>query len=134
MKHTISETELLFSFVRSSGAGGQNVNKVNSKAVLHWHVMYSKNLPLLVKNRFMEKWKNKISSQGYLVLTSDTFRDQEKNIQDILDKLDRMIDAVWLPPKVRKKTRPTRSSVEKRLKAKKEKTSIKNTRKAVSWE
>lgn len=134
MKHPIPEEELRFTYVRSSGAGGQNVNKVNSKAVLHWHVLDTPSLPTLVKLRFLEKWKNKISLEGNLVLTSDTHRDQEKNVQEVLEKLDAMIEAVWLPPKVRRKTKPTRASVERRLKAKKEKTLSKQGRKPVSWD
>lgn len=134
MKYSIPETELVFTYVRSSGAGGQNVNKVNSKAVLHWNVVSSESLPILVKARFVEKWKNHISSEGNLVLTSDRHRDQERNKQDVLDKIYAMIEGVWLPPKIRKKTKPTRSSVEKRVKAKKENTEKKKGRKSVSWE
>jgi ribosome-associated protein len=134
MNVKIIETELEFTYARSSGPGGQNVNKVNSKVVLHWDVQHSKGLPFLVKVRFFEKWKNKISAEGSLVLTSEKYRDQVSNRQDVIGKLFAMIDAVSMPPKVRKKTKPTKSSVEKRLHAKKEKTTRKNDRKRVSLE
>ena len=110
--------ELTIRFVRSSGAGGQNVNKVNTKAVLRWPASSSRALPADVRARFAERFANRLTVEGEIVLTSDRHRDQGRNVADCLAKLDAMIDAVATPPKPRKKTRPTRGAVERRLEGK----------------
>jgi ribosome-associated protein len=106
--------EIEFSFVRSSGPGGQNVNKVNSKAVLRWDVAHSPNLGLGPRLRFLSTFANKLTSEGILVLSSDRHRDQGKNVDDCLGKLRQMIFEIALPPKPRKKTRPTKGSQRRR--------------------
>lgn len=110
--------EISFSFARSSGPGGQNVNKVNSKAILAWPVAQSNLVSAGVKSRFLASFATKVNSEGVLILTSDRFRDQQKNIADVCEKLKAMLSAVALPPKIRRATRPTRGSVEKRLRTK----------------
>lgn len=115
----VPEYELLFSFARSSGKGGQNVNKVNSKAVLTWSISSSAFLTPDVKSRFLAKFKNQISSEGLLVLASDRYRDQPMNIKDVIDKLGEMLLSVEHPPKKRKKTKPTWGSKVRRLESKK---------------
>ena len=115
----IPRQELDFSFARSSGPGGQNVNKVNSKAILSWNVFSSPSLPSEVRDRFIAAYKNKIREDGCLVLSSDQFRDQLKNVGDCIDKLEGMLKAVAVPPKERKATKPSYSSVQKRLQEKK---------------
>src|SRR5689334_16447743 len=116
----IPEKELLFEFVRSSGAGGQNVNKVNTKAVLFFNIRDSLSIPPDIKERFLLRWKNRISAKGELVLSSDRFRTQGKNMDDVVEKFGEMIAAVAEAPKKRKKTKPSRGSVERRLKEKKQ--------------
>src|SRR5262245_37779543 len=81
------EAEFELSFVRSSGPGGQNVNKVNSKAVLRWNVAASSSLPADVRQRFLERYARRITGEGELVLTSQRFRDQGRNTIDVLEKL-----------------------------------------------
>lgn len=115
----IQDWELLFSYARSSGAGGQNVNKVNSKAILHFNPMASPSLPVDVKNRFIHKFGKRLSTDGFLVLQSDSHRDQPRNAADCLDKLKAMILEVAVAPKVRKATKPSRSAKRKRLESKK---------------
>jgi ribosome-associated protein len=107
--------ELTIRFVRSSGAGGQNVNKVSTKAVLRWPVLASRSLPADVRARFVERFANRITVGGDLVLSSDRHRDQGRNVADCLGKLEAMIDAVATPPRPRRKTRPSRGAVERRL-------------------
>lgn len=107
--------ELTIRFVRSSGAGGQNVNKVNTKAMLRWPAASSRALPADVRARFLERFATRITAEGELVLSSDRHRDQGRNVADCLAKLDAMLDAVATAPKPRRKTRPTRSAVERRL-------------------
>ena len=110
--------EFRFSFSRSSGAGGQNVNKLNTKATLRWEVTHSQSLREDVRARFLESYRRRITADGELVLTSQRFRDQGRNVADCLEKLRGMLAAVARPPRPRKATKPTRSSVERRLSSK----------------
>lgn len=114
----IPESEFQFSFVRAGGPGGQNVNKVSSKAVLRWNVAESPGLPADVKARFFAQQGQRITASGELVLSSQRFRDQPRNIQDCLDKVRTLVLQATVVPRPRKKTRPTRSSRERRLQAK----------------
>src|SRR5262245_48955670 len=116
----IDDEELRFTFVRSSGPGGQNVNKVNSKAVLRWNVVAAVGLPTAVRDRFVSRFKNKLTGDGELVITSQRFRDQKRNEVDCREKLRAMLEAVARPPKRRKNTRPTRASIERRKQQKRE--------------
>jgi ribosome-associated protein len=111
-------SELKFSYVRSSGPGGQNVNKVNSKAVLHWNIRSSPSLGLELRARLLARLSSQINQEGELVLSSDRYRDQIRNREDCLEKLQALLASAAFEPKKRKKTRPTRSSVRKRKDAK----------------
>ena len=111
-------TELQFSFARSGGPGGQNVNKVNTKATLHWRVTETPSLPPAVRERFLERYQRRISKEGDLVLTSQRFRDQGRNVADCLAKLRDLIAEVATAPKPRMKTKPTKSSIRRQKKAK----------------
>ena len=102
-KISIPRAEFRFSFARSPGPGGQNVNKVNSKAVLRWTVDECLAIPTLMKRRFIKKFANRISGEGILVLSSHRYRDQPRNVQDCLDKLKAMLLSVAEAPKPRKK-------------------------------
>jgi ribosome-associated protein len=111
----IPRRELQFSFVRSSGPGGQNVNKVASKAVLRWNVATSAALPDEVRRRLIARERRRINEQGELILTSQRYRDQPRNIDDCLSKLAALVVAAAKRPRARKKTRPTKASKEARL-------------------
>lgn len=110
--------EISFSFSRSSGAGGQNINKVNTKATLHWRITDTK-VPHDVMERFTRKYGGFVTQDGEVQVTSQENRTQKANVDECLRRLERMLDSVWLPPKPRRATKPTRSSVLKRLQGKK---------------
>lgn len=114
----IAEHEFEFSYARSSGPGGQNVNKVNSKALLRWTPAHSGSLSDAVRSRFLARFATRLTTEGDIVITSDRHRDQIKNRDDCLEKLRQMILEVAHPPRPRRKTKPKRSSIEKRKRVK----------------
>ncbi len=128
LKIKIPPHEYTLSFSRSSGAGGQNINKVNTKATLHWNILKSESLPPDVLERFLNKFKNKINEEGTLTLISQNHRTQPLNIADVIKKLHEMIESVLIAPKKRRATKPTKSSVNARIKTKKSKGDIKKLR------
>ncbi|WP_254511262.1 alternative ribosome rescue aminoacyl-tRNA hydrolase ArfB [Anatilimnocola floriformis] len=129
----IPDSEFRFTFARSSGPGGQNVNKVSSKATMHWDATQSPSLPDDVKRRFLDKFASRITTQGEIVIISQESRDQPKNIQLCLDKLRGMILEILVPPKKRRPTKPTKGSKVRRLNEKKSKSQTKANRRT-SWD
>jgi ribosome-associated protein len=124
----IPEEELQLSFSRSGGPGGQNVNKVSSKATLRWNITTSPSLPDDVRQRFLEQFPTRVTKAGDVVIHADEFRDQPKNIQACYDRLRDMLSAVLRPPKKRHATKPTRGSKVRRLKEKKSRSAVKEGR------
>jgi ribosome-associated protein len=120
--------EFEITFARSSGPGGQNVNKVNSKAVLRWAVRGSRSLPEPVRERFLQKFGNRLTTEGELLVTSQRFRDAPRNSQDCLEKLRTMLLGVVHAPKRRRATRPTKGSVERRLQGKRRQSAARQER------
>ena len=114
--------------MRSGGPGGQNVNKVASRAVLRWQASASPSLPTGVKDRFLTQQRSRLTTAGELILTSQRFRDQERNKQDCLDKLRAMIRQALVPPRPRRPTRPGRAARERRLEAKRRRSATKSRR------
>jgi ribosome-associated protein len=110
--------EVKFSFARSSGPGGQNVNKVESKAVLRWDVAKSPRLRGAMRARFLERWASRITAAGELVIASQRHRERERNVAECIAKLRTMLAEVATPPKPRRATKPTRGSKERRLSSK----------------
>ncbi len=121
-------SEIHFEFARSAGAGGQNVNKVSSKARLRWLVDDSSALPPNVRKRFRHRFARRMTRDGEFVMTSQRYRDQGRNVQDCLDKLRDMLREVATPPKKRVATRPGRAAKERRLSDKKRRSDLKRTR------
>lgn len=126
--------EFNFDFVRSSGPGGQNVNKVATKAVLKWDVENTPSLPESVRERFRRRYARRIGQDGVLTLTSQRFRDRGRNVADCLNKLRDFIRDVAEAPTPRKKTRPTKGSKRRRLKNKKIQSEKKERRRSPKME
>lgn len=124
----IPDEELSWSFARSGGPGGQNVNKVASKAVLRWNLSVNSSLPADVKTRLQQQQRNRITTTGDLLISSERTRDQERNREDCLEKLRQMILRALTPPKPRKKTKPSRGAKERRLAEKKRRSATKALR------
>jgi ribosome-associated protein len=120
--------EIEFTFVRSAGPGGQNVNKLNTKAVLRWPIAASPSVPDAVRARFVAKYANRLTSEGELVLTSQRFRDQSRNRADCLEKLREMLLSIAKPPLKRRRTKPTLASRERRLTEKRHRSQHKQLR------
>src|SRR5579872_4296510 len=114
----IPDDEFHWTYARSGGPGGQNVNKVASKAILHWNVQATPCLPPDVKQRLLAQQHTRVNADGDLVLSSEKYRDQPRNVEDCLAKLrDLILQAVHVPKK-RRPTKPTRGSRERRLDSK----------------
>ena len=131
---TINENEITFSFIRSSGPGGHNVNKVATAAQLRFDVKNSPSLPEAVKKRLIRLGGSRITDDGVLNITAQRFRTQERNRIDGLERLTSLIRKAATPPKLRRKTRPPKKSVENRIQNKKYRSKIKKLRQTHSDE
>lgn len=127
----ISDTEFHISFARSSGAGGQNVNKVNSKAVLRWNPIASDCPRRDVIQRFVTKHASRLTKDGDIIINSEEYRDQPRNLAAGFKKLEDMLAEVLEPPKKRRNTKPTRASKERRIDGKKKRGAEKAGRKKI---
>lgn len=121
--------EVRFKNTRSSGSGGQHVNKVATKVELRFDVVNSMVLTDDQKNIILTKLKNRISSEGILIITSDSERTQLGNRKKVSELFIKLLEQSFRKPKMRRKTKPTRTSKEKRLKEKKIKSEKKKLRK-----
>lgn len=130
----IPQSEFQWTYVRSSGPGGQNVNKVNSKAVLRWNVAHSPSLPPEVRERFLTRYRSRITAEGDFIITGQRYRDQGRNAADVLEKLRTLVAAVAVPAKKRRPTKPTRGSVRRRVETKQARSRTKKMRRAVDDE
>ena len=125
---SIPLSELRFTFARSAGPGGQNVNKVNTKATLRWQGAESPSLPAPVRERFLARYRRRVTQGGEVLVSSQRYRDQSRNVADCLSKLQAMLVEVSRPPRRRKKTRPTASSRARRLTTKRQRSQTKSMR------
>jgi ribosome-associated protein len=127
---TIDESELDEDFVRSSGPGGQNVNKLATAVQLRFDARRSPSLPNDVAIRLMRLAGSRLTKDGVIVITAQSHRTQERNRADARDRLAAMIRQAAVAPVKRRATKPTRASREQRLESKKRRSSIKGMRRA----
>jgi ribosome-associated protein len=131
---TIPEQELVERFVRSTGPGGQNVNKVATAVELRFDVAQSPSLPEPVRERLLAKRDRRVTGDGVLVISAQRFRTQERNRDDARLRLAAFIESGLHAPKPRIATRPSRASKERRLGAKRERSTVKRGRGQPDWD
>ena len=120
--------ELTISFIRASGPGGQNVNKVSTAAQLRFDLMGSPSLPAPVKTRAKVLAGTRLTTDGEIVITADRFRTQALNRDDAIERLLELLRAAAIPPKPRRPTRPTLASKQRRVEAKVKRGGVKKLR------
>jgi ribosome-associated protein len=126
----IDEREIEESFVRASGPGGQNVNKLSTAVQLRFDVRHSPSLPPDVRDRLERIAGSRLTNEGVLVIIAQRHRTQVRNRQDAQNRLVEMIRQAAIAPVKRRATRPTRASRERRIEGKKRRSGIKNLRRS----
>ena len=129
----LDENELHLEFVRASGPGGQNVNKVSSAVQLRFNVSQSACLTPEVKARLLQVAGRKVAADGVVVIQARRFRSQEQNRVDAINRLVALIQKAAVAPKIRRKTKPSTAARERRLKQKHQRSQVKQTRKPVNF-
>lgn len=129
----INESELHFDYIRASGPGGQNVNKVATAVQLRFDVRTS-SLPEEVKTRLIRLAGRRATSEGLILIEAKQFRTQEQNREDALHRFVELVRRAAIRPRVRRKTKPTKASKEKRIQGKKKRGEIKRGRQRTGYE
>ena len=122
--YLIPPEEVEITAIRAQGAGGQNINKVSNAVHLRFDIAAS-SLPEAIRERLLELGDQRISKEGIVVIKAQAFRSLEKNRAEAMRRLQELVDSVAVLPKTRRPTRPTRSSVAKRLEGKARRATVK---------
>lgn len=130
----IPDEELVERFVRSSGPGGQNVNKVATAVELRFDIAQSPSLPDAVRARLLARRDRRVTDDGVLVISAQRFRTQDRNRQDARERLAAFVESGLRAPKPRIATRPSRAAKARRLDAKRERSTIKKGRSQRDWD
>ena len=128
---TLDTSEFEWRFVRASGPGGQNVNKLATAAELRWDLRRSLCLPYAVRLRLETLAGSRLTAEGVLIIQAQRHRTQERNRGDALERLVELVKQAAIPPTPRKKTRPTRASKRRRLEGKRRESKKKNLRRRI---
>ena len=130
----IPDDELEWKFIRASGPGGQNVNKVSSAVQLRFLLPHNTSLPVAARNRLRATAGQKLNDDGTILFTARSERSQEQNRSAALERLASLIRAALVEPKIRRKTRPTKGSQERRIESKKRRGATKSQRGRQGWD
>lgn len=124
----IPHSEFTFQFSRSSGPGGQNVNKVNTRVQLRWNVAATEAIPEEIRQRIKSRHRRRVNAEGEMIVTSQRYRDQGRNIDDCLAKLAEIVKEAAARRRPRRRTKPTAASRRRRLQQKRERAQRKQAR------
>ena len=131
---SIDERELQFVYIRASGPGGQNVNKVATAVQLRFDILNSPSLASDLKGRLIQLAGKRVNTDGVLIIEARSFRTQEQNREDAIHRFIELVKRSIIKPKSRVKTKPTKTSKEKRLKEKRQRGEVKKNRQGRNFE